>query len=334
MASLLEIDGLNVCVRSGKKKKKTSIVPIVRNFDLRVSRGEIVGLVGESGSGKSTVARAISRVLPSNMEVHGSVKFDGVDVLDLNDRDLRHYRASQVGQIYQDPRSRINPLRRIGDFVTEAVVRSSMSRDDAHARALELFDAVGIRGGEYRMRQFPFELSGGLLQRVMIASVLLAEPELIVADEPTTALDVTTQEEIVMILRDQCQERGAGMLFITHNLDLAASICERIYVAYAGSVAERAGGRALMDHPRHPYTIALLAARPSLAERRRIDTIPGVAARAFDGIDACAFAPRCSFATERCYADAPAPRIYSGSRVACHNAEEVARELEIGTPNE
>jgi len=203
--------------------------PLLDGVDLTVDRGEVVGLVGESGSGKSLTARAILGLLPAGAEVGGSIEVDGLDVLAAGRDELRRMRSSQVSMVFQDPRAAINPLRRIGDYLTESVrlARGGDARE-ASARALELLEAVGLPDPRRHLRQFPHELSGGMLQRVMIAGALMGDPSLLLCDEPTTALDVTTQAEIVSILGRLQAEQGVGLLFITHDLDLADKNHDRL----------------------------------------------------------------------------------------------------------
>ena len=281
---------------------------VLRGVDLTIGVGEAVGLVGESGSGKSMTARTIDRLLPAGATVEGTVRFDGQDVWSLDGDALRRFRTN-VAMVFQDPRTYINPVRRIGDFMTEAVLAHGlMGKREAGLRAIELLEAVRIDRGAARMRQYPHELSGGMLQRVMIAAVLMARPRLLLADEPTTALDVTTQAEVMAILDELRREFGLAMLFITHDLELATAICNRTVVMYAGQVMEIGPAEAMEEEPIHPYTVALLAARPSItAARARLDAIAGQPMSAYDAPDdGCAFEARCKHAAEECRASMPA----------------------------
>jgi oligopeptide/dipeptide ABC transporter ATP-binding protein len=275
---------------------------VLRGVDLSIGVGEAVGLVGESGSGKSMTARAIDRLLPSGAIVEGTVRFDGHDVWSLSGDALRRFRTD-VAMVFQDPRTHINPVRRIGDFVTEAVLAHGlMGKREAAAHAIELLDAVRIDRGAARMRQYPHELSGGMLQRVMIASALMARPRLLLADEPTTALDVTTQAEVMAIIDDLRRDFGLAMLFITHDLELATAVCDRTAVMYAGQVMEIGPSDVVEGQPQHPYTVALLGARPSITfARARLDAIPGQPLSPFAAPEvACSFAPRCAHALDAC----------------------------------
>ncbi|WP_433238723.1 ABC transporter ATP-binding protein [Streptosporangium sp. CA-135522] len=288
---------------------------LVEQVDLTIGPGEAVGLVGESGSGKSMTARAIIGLTPPGARMTGKVFFDGAEV--PSGGALRRLRAKRIAMIFQDPRAHINPVRSVGDFLTEAMVHNlGMPVRQASARAVRLLHEVGITDGERRLRQHPHELSGGLLQRVMIASVLAVEPDLVLADEPTTALDVTTQSEVMAILDELRRERGMAMLLITHDLELAAATCDRLAVMYAGRIVEDLDGP-----PRHPYTRGLMRSRPGLEEAvHRLPVIPGRPVAAFEAEAGCAFAPRCDLAEPRCHQTRPA----STHGVACLRVEEPA----------
>jgi oligopeptide/dipeptide ABC transporter ATP-binding protein len=256
--------------------------------------------------------------------VQGAAYYRGQDVLTMDGRALRTLRE-EVAVVFQDPRAHINPVRRIGDFMTE-VLRTShgIRRSTAEDRAVDLLAEVGIPDGRRRLQQYPHELSGGLLQRVMIAAALLTEPKLLLADEPTTALDVTTQSEVMAILDELRRERGLALLFITHDLDLAGAVCDRTVVMYAGQIVEVQPAAALHDRPRHPYTAALVAARPDVeATAPRLRAIPGRPLSAFEAPDGCAFAARCPHAVEACRAARPLLRDVDGALVRCLRAEEL-----------
>jgi len=275
--------------------------PILAGVDLEVSAGEVVGLVGESGSGKSVTARTALGLVPRGAQVEGSVVVDGVDVLSAPADRLRRLRSETASMVFQDPRAGINPMRRIGDHLTEAA-RFAKRGDDVKAarkRALELLEEVGLPHPERHLKQFPHELSGGMLQRVMIAGALMGSPKLLLCDEPTTALDVTTQKEIVSILARLQQDEGMGMLFITHDLDLAASVCDRVHVMYAGQVVEHASAKELFASPQHPYTAGLLASTPSLdVVQERLRPIKGTPLSLLTDPPGCAFAERCDLVVE------------------------------------
>jgi len=302
MTSLLTIEGLTVTLPVAGKRK-----PVLRDINLEIGAGEAVGLVGESGSGKSMTARSIGRLLPPGAQTSGSITFDGKPVLELKGSDLRSYRTEGVAMIFQDPRAHTNPVRSVGDFLTEAMrTNMGMKSSAADARAVELLESVGIDDPKRRMQQYPHQLSGGMLQRVMIASALAVRPRLILADEPTTALDVTTQAEVMAILDTLRREHGVALVFITHDLELAAAVCDRTDVMYAGSIMEQQSSDALDRDPLHPYTAALVQARPSISSTSdRLAAIPGRPVSAFEAPNGCAFAPRCRFAVAECSAGTP-----------------------------
>ncbi|SEL32588.1 ABC transporter ATP-binding protein [Nonomuraea pusilla] len=308
--SLLTLEGFGLAVPYGRGRRT-----LVEQVDLTIGRGEAVGLVGESGSGKSMTARAVIGLTPPGARVTGRIVFDGAEV--PSGRALRRLRAERIAMIFQDPRAHINPVRSVGDFLTEAMIHNlGTPVRQASARAVRLLKEVGIGDGERRLRQYPHELSGGLLQRVMIASVLAVEPDLVLADEPTTALDVTSQSEVMAILDELRRERGMAMLLITHDLELAAATCDRLAVMYAGRIVEDIDGE-----PRHPYTRGLMRSRPSLEEAvHRLPVIPGRPVAAFEAGEGCAFGPRCDLAEPRCRETRP-PFVRG---VACLRAEETA----------
>jgi oligopeptide/dipeptide ABC transporter ATP-binding protein len=300
--------------------------PVLRGLDLELDAGESLGLVGESGSGKSMTARAIARSLPAGAQVTGDIAFDGSSVLGLSGRALRAFQAREIGMVFQDPRAHLNPVRTVGDFLTEAmVINHGMARRVAQDRAVGLLREVGIDDGARRLRQYPHELSGGLLQRVMIAGAIACEPRLLLADEPTTALDVSTQSEVVAVLDELRREHGVALLFITHDLELAAAICDRTAVMYAGKVVEARDSDALYRNPRHPYSAGLMAARPEV-ERSvpRLRAIPGRPRAAFEVTGGCAFADRCPHTVDSCRTVDPPLEELSGGDVRCLRARELA----------
>jgi oligopeptide/dipeptide ABC transporter ATP-binding protein len=234
--------------------------------------------------------------------------------------------------IYQSPHAHINPVRTVGDFLTEALLyHDRLSREEAERRVVSLLADVGIPDGERRLRQYPHQLSGGLLQRVMIVACLAVEPRLLLADEPTTALDVTTQEEVMAILADVKASRDLAVLLVTHDLDLAAAASDQISVMYAGMIVETADATDLVNDPRHPYTVGLLAARPTLTNRELLRTIPGRPASGFEVGEGCVFAQRCPFVTPLCQQVRPALEAMDGHLVACHRAKELRGAMQYPT---
>jgi oligopeptide/dipeptide ABC transporter ATP-binding protein len=323
--ALLEVDGLTVRLPVGGEPK-----PVLRDVSLSIRAGEALGLVGESGSGKSMTARAIDRLLPQGAQTEGTITFSGHNVLAYTPQDLRRYRAD-VAMIFQDPRAHINPVRRIGDFMTEALRVQGVPAAEAMRRAADMLGQVGIADGVRRMRQFPHELSGGMLQRVMIGTALLTSPKLLLADEPTTALDVTIQAEVMAILDELRREFGLALLFITHDLELAAAICDRTAVMYAGQIVENRSSDRLHDDPLHPYTAALTAARPDITRTRpRLQAIAGRPLSAFEAPQSqCAFEPRCPHAVELCRTQAPPLLDLDDGMSRCLRATELRGKLEV-----
>jgi peptide/nickel transport system ATP-binding protein len=259
---LLDVENLELSVPGPDGRRS-----ILRGVSVQVGPGETVGLVGESGSGKSTIARAALRLLPDRADVSGRITVCGHDVIS-GDAAARRLRTGLAAMIFQEPRAVLNPVRRIGDSAAERLIHvHGMARRDARERVLKLFEEVGLRDGERVLRCYPHQLSGGMLQRVVIAAALSTDPQLLLADEPTSALDVTTQAEVLALLDRLRRERGTGILFITHDLHLAAAFCDRVYVLKDGSVVEHQAANAVFTNPRDPYTRALVAAAPTLPER-------------------------------------------------------------------
>lgn len=246
-------------------------VEILHGISLDVAPGELVGLVGESGSGKSTSVRAALRLYGDEAELSGSILVDGTEMIGATAATVRGVRAAKVALVQQDPRSALNPVRRIGDSLCERLIRvHGWPRAKAMAHIIELLDAVGITQPELRVRQYPHELSGGMLQRVVIAAALSTDPSLILADEATSALDVTTQAEVLAIFQHQIRERGLGMLFITHDLHLAGAICDRIYVLRRGEIVETLRAPGLFTDATHPYTRTLIETAPVM--KRQVES--------------------------------------------------------------
>jgi oligopeptide/dipeptide ABC transporter ATP-binding protein len=308
--------------------------PVVNDVSFSLDRSEVLGLVGESGSGKSMTARTILRLLPPRARSQGEVLLNGVDLLRLPPRALRAVRAKRIAMIFQDPRAHIDPLWTCGDHLTEGLrVHGGHGRAFARRRALELLAQVGITNRERVFRSYPGELSGGMLQRVMIAAELAADPDVLVADEPTTALDVTIQAEIVAIFDDLRRDRELGMLFITHDLELASALCDRVLVMYAGRIMEDQRTEGLFAAPLHPYTAGLLQARPTLeARHERLAVIPGRPPTAIDAPRGCPFHPRCSFREDACVAEVPPLRRFDVGASACRRTAEIRGELRVKAP--
>lgn len=313
----LDIQGLRVTLPGTAR-------PVLDGVDLTVAAGETVALVGESGSGKSLTSRSALRLLPPGAVVEGTVRVAGEDVLAMDTARLRGVRAGTVAMVFQDPRAAVNPLRRIGDFLTESVtLTGTTGRTEATARAVELLAAVGLDASV--LRKYPGQVSGGMLQRVVIAAALMGDPALLLADEPTTALDVTSQAEVIALLAALRERFGTGLLFVTHDLELAAAISDRVYVMYAGRIVETGPADVLFSRPRHPYTAALLASTPRMeGPRGRLAAIDGQPPDLREPLHGCAFAARCAFATEVCDQRAPlqsAAPDRADHRAACHHSD-------------
>jgi oligopeptide/dipeptide ABC transporter ATP-binding protein len=320
VSNLLAIEGLQVRLPIAGEPRV-----VLRDVDLEIEAGGALALVGESGSGKSMTARSVARLLPDRAEVSGTIRFGGQDVLGLSDAALRSYRSSDIAMVFQDPRVHVNPVRTIGDFLVEGLVTNGkVRRSVAEATMVRLLEEVGIADGRRRLRQYPHQLSGGLLQRVMIAAALAGNPRLLLADEPTTALDVSTQSDVMALLDDLRRDRGMAMLFITHDIELAATVCDRIAVMYAGEVVEVDDSEALLDRPRHPYTAGLLGARPDITRRQpRLRAVPGRPLAAFEAPLGCAFSDRCPYRVDDCLRTHPPLAPVRGVPTRCLRGSEL-----------
>lgn len=281
-------------------------VAAVTDVSFDVGRGDFLGIVGESGSGKSVTARAVLGLLPRFAEISGSIRLDGEEVIGAPPQRLRRLRGAKVGLVFQDALAALDPVYTIGDQLVEALqAHRDISRKAARERAAELLDEVRIPKPKERLDSYPHELSGGQRQRVIIASALIADPDLIVADEPTTALDVTVQRQVLDLLADVCARRGAAVMLITHDLGVVAQTCDRVAVFYGGVVVEEADAITLFEEPRHPYTAALLRSLPRLGIDAPFEAIPGAPAQIRGRLDSCPFAPRCPHAMDDCRKSVP-----------------------------
>jgi oligopeptide transport system ATP-binding protein len=294
----------------------------VQQVSMNVAPHECVGIVGESGSGKTQVFMAAMGLLPSNATPSGSVRFEGDELLGADAPHLNRIRGSKLTMIFQDPMTSLTPHLRIGTQLAEVLVcHADLSWSEACTAAQRMLDRVRVPEAARRLNQYPHELSGGLRQRVMIAMSLLCEPKLVIADEPTTALDVTIQAEIIELLRAMRREIGMALVLISHDLAVVAGLADRILVMYAGRIIESGAAAELLRQPRHPYTAALINCIPTLSGPRleRLPTLPGQPPRPGDSIDGCAFAPRCPRAAERCRIERPPLEDAGGAAsVACH----------------
>jgi oligopeptide/dipeptide ABC transporter ATP-binding protein len=315
---LLTIDGLRVEFDSPHGH-----LVAVRDAGLTIRPGEIVGLVGESGSGKTLTCRSVIRLVPWPGRIAaGQIEFDGRDVLAMNAKELRDLRARDVGMIFQDPFSSLNPVWRIGEQVAETLrVNLGLGRAEARGRALELLRDVGIPDPERRALSYPHEFSGGMRQRVMIALATSSQPRLLLADEPTTALDVTTQAQILSLLMRLSKERQIAVLLVSHDFGVIAQVCDRVAVMYGGHIVESGPIDALYNHTQHPYTVALLESVPQLESAGRAtrkSVIPGTPPEPTESMPGCVFKPRCRYAQPDCDAVSMALEPVSpGHETAC-----------------
>jgi peptide/nickel transport system ATP-binding protein len=319
---LLEVRGLATSFETPQGAAK-----VLDGLDLEIGRGEILGLVGESGSGKTVTAYSIARLVrPPGRVVGGQVLLEGRDLLTLSEREMRQVRGKEISMIFQDPRGFLDPVARVGSVLQEIYrTHEGGSRRDAKAHALELLRAVGLPAPERVYRAYPHELSGGMAQRAMIALALACSPKLLIADEPTTALDVTIQIQIVRLLASLRERFGLTILLITHNLSVVAEVCDRVAVMYAGEIVEAAPAHEVFSRPRHPYTVGLLGARPRiLAVEERLSDIRGRVPDLHDLPTGCRFHPRCFLADERCRLEKPELRtLASAHESRCHYAEQL-----------
>jgi oligopeptide/dipeptide ABC transporter ATP-binding protein len=295
---LLRVEGLKTYFYT-----EEGIVRAVDGVDFVVREGEVLGLVGESGCGKSVTSLSIMRLIsPPGRIVEGRVIFDGVDLLQLPESEMLHYRGNRISMIFQQPTSCLNPVYKVGDQIAEVLtVHRGMSREEAWKRARELLEEVGVPDAERRMHAYPHELSGGMAQRVMIAMALANEPELLIADEPTTALDVTVQAQILELMKDLLRRHRTSIILITHDLGVVAEMADRVAVMYAGKIVEYADVYSIFEEPLHPYTQALLASIPMLGvSKERLDVIPGSVPNMLNLPSGCRFHPRCAKRFEPC----------------------------------
>jgi len=284
---------------------REGVVKAVDGVSYQLNQGETLGLVGESGCGKSVSALSIMRLIPDppGRIVGGTITFEGHNLTAMSEKELRRIRGNEISMIFQDPMTSLNPVLRIGDQMTESIkLHLKLNQKDAEDRAVELIDAVGIPDGRSKLRDYPHQFSGGMRQRIMIAMALSCDPHLLIADEPTTALDVTIQAQILDLLRRLQDRIGMSILLITHDLGVVAGTANRVAVMYAGKIVEQAARKELFANPRHPYTLALLRSIPRLDGRAhaRLSSIPGAPPDLVDPPPACRFAQRCNRVTDEC----------------------------------
>jgi dipeptide transport system ATP-binding protein len=312
---LLEIENLSVTFPS-----QTGVLHAVDGISMKLDRGEVLGIVGESGSGKSVGMLALMGLVPFPGKVTADkLCFEGRDLMSLSDKERRTLTGKDVAMIFQEPTTSLNPSFTVGYQLTETLhVHEKMDRKAARLRAIELLAQVGIPAPESRLDAYPHQMSGGMNQRVMIAMAIACNPKLLIADEPTTALDVTIQAQILELLLSLQRDRGMALILITHNMGVVADTTERVAVMYAGQIMEERATESLFAAPQHPYTAALLAARPEASEGGRLATIPGVVPGAYDRPRGCLFAPRCAYATPHAADCRPSLRPWRDGLIRCH----------------
>ena len=320
--NVLEIRGLNSYFFTEK-----GVAPAVDGLDLDIPKGKIIGLVGESGCGKSMTAKSIMGLLKYPGRVAGgSIRFEDQDLTRLSDKELRKICGNDISMIFQEPMTSLNPVLKVGRQVRETLLvhNPAMSKAEAKQRVVEMFRRVGIPEAEKRYDCYPHELSGGLRQRVMIAMAMVCKPKLLIADEPTTALDVTIEAQILRLMKELRDETGMSVLIITHNMGVVAEICDYVYVMYAGKIMEQAETFELFDHTMHPYTKGLLDSIPRIGQNaERLHTIPGVVPNLLHLPQGCPFSNRCEYATDHCRTEkAQLHPVAPDHQVRCFRCEE------------
>ena len=320
--NVLESRGLNSYFFTEK-----GVAPAVDGLDLDIPKGKIIGLVGESGCGKSMTAKSIMGLLKYPGRVAGgSIRFEDQDLTRLSDKELRKICGNDISMIFQEPMTSLNPVLKVGRQVRETLLvhNPTMSKAEAKQRVVEMFQRVGIPEAEKRYDCYPHELSGGLRQRVMIAMAMVCKPKLLIADEPTTALDVTIEAQILRLMKELRDETGMSVLIITHNMGVVAEICDYVYVMYAGKIMEQAETFELFDHTMHPYTKGLLDSIPRIGQNaERLHTIPGVVPNLLHLSQGCPFSNRCEYATDQCRTEkAQLHPVAPDHQVRCFRCEE------------
>lgn len=304
------------------------VVHTVRDINMDIREGEVHGVVGESGCGKSMTVKTLLRLHDeSKTSYGGQVLYEDKDILAMSRKEITAIRGSEISMIFQDPMVALNPIMKTGNQIVEKIREKNkgISKKDAREMVLKMYEDVGIHPAEKRFEQFPFEMSGGMLQRVVIAMALILEPKLLIADEPTTALDVTIQLQILELLKALQKKNKMAVVFVTHNLGVVAEICDRVSVMYAGKIVETGSVLDIFDSPMHPYTHALMDSSPKEDQKgERLTTIPGTPPQLFGRLEGCAFADRCKYATDKCRKEQPElVAAGDGHMVACHYSENI-----------
>ncbi|KUK17162.1 ABC transporter ATP-binding protein [Thermococcus sibiricus] len=315
MNDLLKIENLYINFRT-----LWGVAKVLNGINLTIKEGEIFGLVGETGCGKSVTASTILRLLPSNAEVSGKVLFKGENLLEKSEEEMRKIRGKEISIIFQDPMTSLNPLFKIRDQMVDVItLHNNLSKEEAEKRAKDLLEKVGLPDPERVLNSYPHELSGGMRQRVMIAMALSSNPSLLIADEPTTALDVTIQKQILKLILELKETYGFSVLFITHDLGVVAELCDRVGVMYAGNIVEIAPTEELFENPLHPYTQGLLSVVPDPRYKKKLKPLRGSVPSLLNPPTGCRFHPRCDYAGDLCKKEKPELIEYSPDHfVACH----------------
>lgn len=322
MDDLLQINDLTI-----RYETADGVVRAVNGASLRLGRGRTLGLVGETGAGKTTIAKGIMRLIPSPPGVigGGEILFEGRDLLKASDAEMRGIRGQEISMIFQDPMSALNPVMTVGDQIAEVIrSHSDISKEDSRKKAAEMMEMVGIKAD--RADEYPHQFSGGMKQRVVIAIALACNPKLLIADEPTTALDVTIQAQVLEMMKDLRDKSNTAMLLITHDLGVVAQVCDEVAIIYAGEIVEYGAIRDIFKNYHHPYTEGLFGSIPKLNEDvDRLSPIPGLMADPMNLPAGCSFCSRCKYATERCQTEkAGLTELGNGHYVKCFHAEQVA----------
>ncbi|UYZ13213.1 ABC transporter ATP-binding protein [Brevibacillus sp. WF146] len=314
MTTILEVEQLRTRFRT-----ENGVVNVVDGVDFSIRAGETLGVVGESGCGKSVTSLSIMRLLPPNGRAEGTIRFNGTNLLELSEKEMQAVRGNEISMIFQEPMTSLNPLHTVGRQIEEAILLHwKVSKAQAKERAIAMLKAVGMPRAEEIYGEYPHQLSGGMRQRVMIAMAMACDPKLIIADEPTTALDVTIQAQILDLMRELKEKTGTSIMLITHDLGVVAEMCDRVIVMYAGQVVEETDVETLFEQPKHPYTIGLMRSIPELDEEREyLDTIPGAVPLPNQMPKGCRFAPRCAQAMPICHEQPPELLQLDGHKCRC-----------------
>jgi peptide/nickel transport system ATP-binding protein len=314
MTTILEVEQLRTRFRT-----ENGVVNVVDGVDFSIRAGETLGVVGESGCGKSVTSLSIMRLLPPNGKAEGTIRFNGINLLELSEKEMQAVRGNEISMIFQEPMTSLNPLHTVGRQIEEAILLHwKVNKAQAKERAIAMLKAVGMPRAEEIYAEYPHQLSGGMRQRVMIAMAMACDPKLIIADEPTTALDVTIQAQILDLMRELKEKTGTSIMLITHDLGVVAEMCDRVIVMYAGQVVEETDVETLFEQPKHPYTIGLMRSIPELDEEREyLDTIPGAVPLPNQMPKGCRFAPRCAQAMPICHEQPPELLQLDGHKCRC-----------------